>query len=173
MKKLIIIAVAVVLVMVMGLGVIAPQPVTAQEGWGGKNAIPVTLNWEEGYTMYGADGTPWGGPWWYHVGPVAFKKNPKSETYRTTDMNGFMAGGDQTITGFEGFLMVNRTGELHGEVTYGPIYQEFWSDPGDVEVTMTDGDTATMSGIYHDRLYFQQPDGSLVFFAYGDYQVTP
>ena len=170
------IAVAVVLLLVMGLGVIAPQPVSAQDGWGGKNAITVDISWNEGYTMYQPDGTLVGGPWWYPVGPIEFEKNPQSGTYRTTDMEAFMAGGTPPTEILGGFLMVNRTGKLHGEITYisgrsgATIYQEFW---GQVTVTMIDDDTATMEGEYHDRVYVQQPDGTLVLAVYGDYEVTP
>ncbi len=171
MKKLMAIALAVVMVLTM-----AAVPVSAQEGWGGKNAETVNISWDEQYTMYGPDGTFW----WqgsYPVGPVEFKKNPKSETYRTTDMWAFMGGGTAPEDILGGFIMVNRKGELHGEITYisgggsgATIYQEFW---GQVTVTMTDGDTAEMEGEYHDRVYVQQPDGSLVLGVYGDYQVTP
>ncbi len=175
-RKIFSILFALVLVLVTGLAVIAPASVTAQEeGWGGKNAETVNISWNEQYTMYGPDGTFW----WqgsYPVGPVEFKKNPKSETYRTTDMWAFMGGGTAPEDILGGFIMVNRKGELHGEITYisgggsgATIYQEFWSDQGDVEV-INDG---TMSGIYHDRIYVQQDDGSLVLAAYGDYEVTP
>jgi len=177
MKKLIAIAVAVVLLLAMAVPVIAPQSVSAQENWGGKNAITVNISWSEGYTMYLPDGTKVGGPWVYPVGPVEFKKNPTSETYRTTDMEAFMGGGTAPEDILGGFLMVNRKGKLHGEITYisgggsgATIYQEFW---GQVTVSMIDDDTATMEGEYHDRVYVKQPDGTLVLAVYGDYQVTP
>ncbi len=176
MKKLMAIALAVVLLLVTGLAVIAPQPATAQEGWGGKNAITVDISWTEGYTMYLPDGTLVGGPWVYPVGPVEFKKNPKSETYRTTDMEAFMGGGTPPNEFLGGFIMINRQGRLHGEITYisggsgATIYQEFW---GQVTVNMTGSDTATMEGEYHDRIYVQQPDDTFLLAVYGDYEVTP
>jgi hypothetical protein len=170
-KKIGIMVIALALMLVMGLGAIAPQSVSAQEGWGGKNAETVDISWTEHYTMYHPDGTYW----WdgsYPVGPIEFKKNPASETYRTTDMWAFMGGGTAPEDILGGFIMVNRTGKLHGEITYisgggsgATIYQKFWG-----QVTITG---STMEGVYHDRIYVQQPDGSLVLAAFGDYEVTP
>ena len=166
MKKLIAIAVVVALL----LAVVVATPVSAQGGWGGKNAITVNISWDEQYTMYHPDGTFW----WqgsYPVGPIEFKKNPTSETYHTTDMAAFMGGGTPPANILGGFIMVNRKGKLHGEITYisggsgATIYQEFWG-----QVTVINN--ATMVGVYHDRIYVQQPDGTLVLAAYGDYQVT-
>ena len=163
------------LAIVLALGLVLPMatPASAQENWGGKHAITVNISWTEGYTMYLPDGTLVGGPWVYPVGPVEFKKNPESNTYRTTDMEAFMGGGTPPEDILGGFLMVNRKGRLHGEITYisgggsgATIYQEFWG-----QVTVID-DT-TMEGEYHDRIYVQQEDGSLVLAAYGDYEVTP
>ena len=172
MKKLIAIALALALLLTM----VVATPVSAQGGWGGKNAETVDISWTEHYFMYGPDGTFW----WdgsYPCGPVEFKKNPKSETYRTTDMWAFMGGGTAPEDILGGFIMINRTGELHGEITYisgggsgATIYQEFW---GQVTVEMLEDDTAEMEGEYHDRVYVQQDDGTLVLAVYGDYEVTP
>ena len=100
--------------------------------------------------MYQPDGTfIWSGS--YPVGPVAFEKNPKSGTYRTADMYAFMGGGTPPANILGGFIMVNRAGKLHGEITYisggsgATIYQEFWG-----QVTVINNDT-TMIGTYHDR----------------------
>ncbi len=184
MKKIFSIFFALVLVLSFSLVTVAP--VSAQGGWGGNHATTVTLSWYECYTMYQPDGdSVWSGC--YDVEDVDFQKIPESETYRTTDMAAFMSGGTPG-TDYEGFIMINRKGKLHGKVSYIsgtsglPISQVF---QGDVEVI----DDNTMSGTYHDVVYVRGTEEEVMAFysgldprrigrsnlwqiAYGDYVVS-
>ena len=186
-----ILSVVFALVLVLSLSLVTAAAVSAQENWGGNHATTVTLSWEECYTMYQPDGDLVGGPWCYDVTDVDFQKIPESETYRTTDMEAFMGGGTPAEDILGGFIMINRKGKLHGHVSYIsgrprglPIYQVF---QGQVTVTMTDGDTATMDGEYHDRVYVRGTEEEVMYYypwasrigrsnkwfmAYGDYDVS-
>jgi hypothetical protein len=113
------------------------------------------LSWDEAYTMWWGDGSFVGGPWAYPVSAVDFDK--LVNTYYSTDIGSFMAGGYAPGTTPTGFLKINGAGKLFGYASYIsgrsglPIFQVF---RGDVTVTLcADSATGTVNGTYSDQAF--------------------